>query len=769
LTQPALKLMNLLPTDLGRPIGDLKANVDVPDLEALIAEVIDEMQPREREVRDREGRRYSLRVHPYRTGDNKIDGAVLVLLDIEVLKRSQEEASEARDYAQAIIATVREPLLVLDEKLRVLMANAAFYRIFDVQPAETEGCLLFDLGNRQWNIPPLRKVLEEVLPRALAFDDFEVQHSFPRVGQKTMLLNARGLYRAPHPALILLAIEDISARRQAEAALRNSEERLSLAIHGTSMGTWDLDLQTGKAIWSETHFRIFGYEPAPGGEATAEMRRERVHPDDREGVQRSIEEAKRNRTRYASEHRILRAGDGETRWLSVFGRFIYAEAGEAHLFVGILHDITERRETKALSHQASHDSLTGLINRAELERRLERVLAGADARAPHTLLYLDLDQFKVVNDTCGHAAGDALLRQLPGVLERPLRKRDTLARLGGDEFGILLEHCPEARGLRIAQQLVEDLQAFPFAWEDKSFTVGASIGLVEIPAGGDTLAVVMSAADRACYAAKDKGRNRVHVYAASDEELRQREGEMQWIPRLRRALEEDRFHLYVQPVVALKDHGADTEYSEVLVRLADEQGGLQLPGVFIPAAERYQQMGTLDRWVVRAALSHLAAPGNGMHYGINLSAQSLSEAGFLDFVLGQLDAAGALPGQIVFEITETAAITDRKHALRFMGAIKERGCRFALDDFGSGLASFGYLKTLPVDYLKIDGHFVKDISTDPFDDAAVQAIQGIAQTLGLRTIAESVESQAILERVRAIGVDCAQGYAIATPQPLPGP
>jgi two-component system, chemotaxis family, CheB/CheR fusion protein len=636
LTPPARKIMNLLPADLGRPIGHLKANVDVPDLEALIADVIEEMQPRQREVHDREGRRYELRVHPYRTDDNKIDGAVLLLLDIEDLKRSQEEASEARDFAQAIVATVREPLIILDGELRVVTANAAFYRTFGVQSAETQARLIYDLGNQQWDIPALRKLLERVLTHEQPFEGFELQHSFPEIGQKTMRLNARGLYRADRPSLILLAIEDVTGSKEAEK----------------------------------------------------------------------------------------------------------------------------------LNYQATHDALTGLVNRAELERRLERVLTGADIRDPHALLYLDLDQFKLVNDTCGHMAGDALLRQLPAVLERPLRKRDTLARLGGDEFGVLLEHCPEEHALRIAQDLVQVIQEFPFAWEDKRFTVGASIGLVAIPAGGDTLAEIMSAADRACYAAKDKGRNRVHVYAASDEELRQRRGEMQWIPRLHRALAEDRFRLYAQPVVALKDHGLKVEYSEVLLRLADEQGGLLLPGVFIPAAERYQQMRAVDRWVVRTALSSLASRDASVRYGINVSAQSLCDARFLDFVVGQLDAAGVPPGQICFEITETAAITDLKHALKFMGALKERGCRFALDDFGSGFASFGYLKTLPVDYLKIDGHFVQDLPADPFDDAVVQAIQRIAVALGLRTIAESVESEAILERVKAIGIDFAQGYTLAVPKPL---
>ncbi|MGH8577564.1 MAG: EAL domain-containing protein, partial [Gammaproteobacteria bacterium] len=579
LTPSARKVMNLLPADLGRPIGHLRATVDSPDLEALIAEVMEKVQPREREVRDREGRRYALRVHPYRTDDNKIDGAVLVLLDIEDLKRSQEEVREARDFAQAIVETVREPLTILDGELRVVTANAAFYRTFGVRPAETLERPIYDLGDRQWDIPALRRLLEQVLPHDKAFEGFEVQHHFPQIGLKIMLLNARGLYRADRPSLILLAIEDVTGSKEAEK----------------------------------------------------------------------------------------------------------------------------------LSYQATHDSLTGLVNRAELERRLERVLTGGDTRDPHALLFLDLDQFKLVNDTCGHMAGDALLRQLPAVLERPLRKRDTLARLGGDEFGVLLEHCPEEHALRIAQDLVQAIQEFPFVWEDKRFTIGASIGLVAIPAGGDTLAEIMSAADRACYAAKDKGRNRVHVYAASDEELRQRQGEMQWIPRLHRALAEDRFRLYAQPVVALKDHGPEVEYSEILLRLADEHAGLLLPGVFIPAAERYQQMRAVDRWVVRTALSSLVARDASVCYGINVSAQSLCDARFLDFVVGQLDAAGVPPGQICFEITETAAITDLKHALKFMGALKERGCRFALDDFGSGFASFGYLKTLPVDYLKIDGHFVKDI------------------------------------------------------------
>ncbi len=638
LTPGARKIMNLLPSDLGRPIGDLKANVDVPDLEALIGEVIEEVQVRERDVRGRDGRWYTMRVHPYRSADNKINGAVVVLLDIDEIKRYQEELREERDYAQAIVDTVREPLIILDGELRVMTANATFYRTFAVQPAETLERLIYDLGNHQWDIPALRRLLEQVLPQEQAFEGFEVRHQFPRIGHKSMILNARRLYRADRPSLILLAIEDDTGNREAEK----------------------------------------------------------------------------------------------------------------------------------LSYQATHDPLTGLINRDEFERRLQRVLGTAETEDPHALLYLDLDQFKLVNDTAGHSAGDELLRQLAAVLEAKTRKRDTLARLGGDEFGALLEHCAPEQALRIARGLVQAVQEFDFVWEAKRFTVGVSIGLVSIPEGGETLPEVLSAADRACYAAKDKGRNRVHVYAASDEELAQRKGEMQWIPRLHQALAQDRFRLYAQPVVSLTGPERAVEYQEVLLRLADDEKSMLLPGAFIPAAERYQQMQALDRWVVQTALANLGAHGDSVRYGINVSGQSLGDEAFLDYVTEQLERSGVAPAKVCFEITETAAITDLRHALRFMNAFQARGCRFALDDFGSGLSSFGYLKTLPVDYLKIDGRFVQDITEDRFDLAIVQAVQQIGRVLGIKTIAESAETEPILERLRAIGVDYAQGYAIARPGPLPG-
>jgi diguanylate cyclase (GGDEF)-like protein/PAS domain S-box-containing protein len=434
----------------------------------------------------------------------------------------------------------------------------------------------------------------------------------------------------------------------------------------------------------------------------------------------------------------------------------------------VFRDVTEaRRAERQLSYQASHDALTGLVNRREFERRLERILATALPNEAHAVVYLDLDQFKVVNDTCGHVAGDELLRQVGAALVSQVRKRDTLARLGGDEFGVLLEHCQQGQALRIAHQMREAVQDLRFVWQDRGFTIGASIGLVPIGPGVDTLATVFRAADDACYAAKEQGRNRVHLYQPDDHELAQRHGEMQWVPRIQEALVNNRFSLFYQPIIPLGQEGRP--HGEVLLRLFDRNGDLILPGAFIPAAERYNQMQAIDRWVIRSVFAALRGPDTALPSGsiaINLSGQSLGDRQFLEFVEEQIEACAVVLERICFEITETAAISNLSLAKRFFSALKPRGCRFALDDFGSGLSSFAYLKTLSVDFLKIDGGFVKDMMRDPIDHAMVEAIHSIGHVMGLQTIAESVEDERILAQLKAIGVNYAQGYAVGTPRPL---
>jgi len=432
--------------------------------------------------------------------------------------------------------------------------------------------------------------------------------------------------------------------------------------------------------------------------------------------------------------------------------------GDSIGVVLVFRDVTqERKLAQQLSHQATHDTLTGLVNRPEFERRLSHLLESANPHAPHALLYLDLDQFKVVNDTCGHAAGDDLLRKISALLRTKLRARDTLARLGGDEFGVLLEHCSATEAERIANSLRELLQGFRFGWNDTSFTIGVSIGLVPITQAGETLAGVFSAADSSCYAAKEKGRNRVHVYQAGDTMLAQRDGEMRWMPRIQQALADERFRLYYQPIVPVDSDAPDGVHGEILLRMLDEAGHIVLPGAFLPAAERYGLMLGLDRWVVRKSLEALSAvpkiDGN-VTFSINISRQSLGAAEFLGFVTDQIAATRVAPGKLCFEITETSAVADLTHALSFIDTLKGLGCRFALDDFGTGLSSFSYLKTLPVDYLKIDGGFV------------TEAVHHVGHMMGLKTVAEWVESREILLKLRQIGVNYGQGYALGYPQPL---
>ncbi|MBI2311822.1 MAG: EAL domain-containing protein [Betaproteobacteria bacterium] len=436
-------------------------------------------------------------------------------------------------------------------------------------------------------------------------------------------------------------------------------------------------------------------------------------------------------------------------------------------------DVGESRKmAHQLSWQATHDSLTGLVNRAEFERRLDALVeeANTDGTA-HALLYLDLDQFKVVNDTCGHVAGDELLRQLAALLHGSIRDSDTLARLGGDEFGVLLHGCPLERALIVGEGLRQTLTEFRFAWQEKAFVIGISIGVVAIAGGGLHRPGILAAADAACYSAKDKGRNRIQAYLPDDTELAQRRGEMQWVSRLTRAFEEDRFTLYCQRIQAILDGAPQETHYEVLVRMVDEEGRHVPPMAFIPAAERYGLMPAIDRRVVALAFEachELAASIRGPlpMLCVNVSGASLNDEQFLYFVQERLLHHRAPASMICFEITETAAIANLTRASRLIRELRQAGFKFALDDFGSGLSSFAYLKNLPVDFLKIDGSFVKDMAADLIDRAMVNAINDIGHVMGIKTIAEWVENEETLAMLRRMGVDYAQGYGIEMPRPL---
>lgn len=430
-------------------------------------------------------------------------------------------------------------------------------------------------------------------------------------------------------------------------------------------------------------------------------------------------------------------------------------------------DVTEQRKlTQKLAYQAAHDSLTGLLNREEFENRLNKILVSTRTHDTHALLYLDLDQFKVINDTCGHGAGDELLRQVTALLHSKLRARDTLARLGGDEFGIILEHCPENEALQVANVLRELVESFRYQWQDKTFTIGVSIGLFPIKHDNGGLESALSAADSACFAAKEQGRNRVHVYQTDDNLLQKRSGEMQWLPRLQKAVADNRLQLLFQPIITLSDDDAFDEHGEFLLRLQGENDQLILPGSFLPSAERYHQMLIIDRWVIEQSLQLLKTRQKDHFnalYAINLSAHALGNEDFLEFVIDHIKAYHNNPATICFEITENVALADLQHVMNFIVTLKELGCRFSMDDFGSGLSSFGYLKNIPLDYLKIDGRLVKGVLTDPIDRAMVESINHIGHVMGLKTIAEWVEDAQTTELLKEIGVDYVQGNGIAEP------
>ncbi|WP_018954933.1 EAL domain-containing protein [Thioalkalivibrio sulfidiphilus] len=438
-----------------------------------------------------------------------------------------------------------------------------------------------------------------------------------------------------------------------------------------------------------------------------------------------------------------------------------------------LEDATEYRSLSTqLQYQVTHDALTGLLNRRELLIRLEQALR--QARHGHNtgaMLYIDLDQFKVINDTSGHTAGDELLRQISSLLTGAIRQGDALARLGGDEFAVILNDCPASEIMDTADQLRTHIAEHVFRWEDKTYNVTASIGVVPINRESGNVITVMSAADTACHSAKDKGRNRIHAFKLDDTSMIRRQGEMRWVARIHQAVQEGRFSLFaqtIQPVeTAGKERGA---HLEMLIKMQGEGDELIPPGVFLPAAERYNLSGTIDRWVLQHTFSWIADAGLDANRlslcAINLSGHSVGDPAFLDYVVSQLKRHALPPTLICFEITETVAIANLNLARTMMETLGGMGCRFALDDFGSGMSSFGYLRTLPVDYLKIDGLFVKDIAKDTTDLALVRSINDIAHVMGKRTIAEFVESQEILDHLQEMGVDYAQGNFIAEPVPV---
>jgi diguanylate cyclase (GGDEF)-like protein/PAS domain S-box-containing protein len=565
-------------------------------------------------------------------------------------------------------------------------------------------------------------------------------------------------------------ITDITDRKRAETRVFEEKERAQVTLQSIGDGVITTDADGIVDYINPVAQDLTGWDMRSARDAAVTDIMMIVNEHTRATVENPVIRClKEGRVVTLAENSVLITKDGDEVPIQDSAAPIRDRIGNIIGSVMVFHDVSkETRLFRQLSYQASHDTLTGLINRREFENCLIGAMEQTrdNPEETHALLYVDLDQFKVVNDTFGHTAGDALLRQLSEQIQANIRSTDLLARLGGDEFGILLERCSEERAMEVAEDIRGSIEGYRLEWKDSFTTVRCSIGVVVVSSENADVASAMSSADVACYSAKDMGRNKVHLYKDSDASLRHEE--MKWVSRITSAVEEDRFELFFQPIIGIGEKNSNRRgHYELLLRMRDEEGRLVGPDQFIPAAERYSLMSTLDRWVIHEALTELADRNDSGEarytLAINLSGTSLSEDRFLEFVIDELEKQKLPNGAICFEITETAAISNLSHVVHFMQELKKLGCKFSLDDFGSGLSSFTYLKNLPVDYLKIDGQFISNVAEDSVDESMVKAISEVGHAMGIETIAERVETKQVLDKLGSLGVEFAQGYFIARP------
>lgn len=586
-----------------------------------------------------------------------------------------------------------------------------------------------------------------------------------------MSSRAKGVLDTNGRLLRLLGVEvDITERKLYEEALFREKESAQITLQSIGDGVITTDAEGTVEYINPVAEELTGWKVDDASGLPIDEIFRGFHEETCEPLENPLVVAvRRDRAIKSVRPTLLIRRDGNEIYIESTASPIRSGKGLVTGGVLVFHDVSESRElNRRLSYHASHDILTGLVNRREFESRLERALKSAKAReTSYALVYLDLDQFKIVNDSCGHSAGDALLGQLGALLKSKIRWRDTLARLGGDEFGVLLESCSLDEAMQTAEALRLAIGDYKFLWDDRTFRLGVSIGVVPITADTEDVAGLLSAADSACSAAKEAGRNRIHSFQENDIDLMRRRRELQWAARISNALEENRFELFRQTIQPLQSDEDGAHY-EILLRMRDENGGIISPGLFIEAAERFDKTPEIDRWVIRSAFRWLVSEADERERlalcSINLSGKSLGDEKFLPFVIDQFQMSGLDATKVCFEITETAAIASYSQANRFINALKELGCKFALDDFGTGLSSFGYLKHFPVDFLKIDGSFVKEILHDPIDREMVRSINEIGHLTGKQTIAEFAENEEIITMLRGMGIDYAQGYGVAEPK-----
>ncbi len=659
-----------------------------------------------------------------------------------------------------------------DRELRFTSALGAALASVGLSADKISGRHLFDhYGTRDLSFPPIRAHLQALSGEPVSFEHEVMGRLFHG---RVEPLREQGDRGERIVGTVCVAF-DVTERKLAEDALHWEKERAQVTLASIGDGVIRADASGKIDYLNPVAEKLTGWrsEKALGLPVTEvfrvvdEVTRQPL-PDP---LERCLTEGK---VVESPGHALLLSEDGKEYSVRDTAAPIRDRYGNVLGAVLVFKDVTQLRGMeREMIYLASHDALTGLINRREFEVRLKRAIRTSRAeQRHHVLLYLDLDQFKIINDTCGHLVGDEMLKQITALLRSRVRRSDTLARLGGDEFGVLLEDCPLDQARQIAEEIRRSVRDFRFCWKDQIFEVGVSAGFVPINGDGGDLAQVMSAADAALYVAKDTGRNRIHEYEPDDTLVAERYGEMQWIHRIQRALEEKRFRLFYQLIQPLGTELAGRELlCEVFLRMLDPDGTVIEPSAFMSAAERYHLIGDLDRWVVRTAFHALSEAqrrevSRPVLFALNISAQSLADEAFLTYVLAEIESSHVDPRRLCFEITETAAISKLDSAIRFIGALKVKGCRFVLDDFGSGLSSFAYLKDLSMDFLKIDGEFVQNMMEDRVKRAMVESINQIGHVMGLQTIAEWVENRQTMEALREMGVDYAQGYWLCRPQPL---
>jgi diguanylate cyclase (GGDEF)-like protein/PAS domain S-box-containing protein len=689
----------------------------------------------------------------------------------DALTQRDTALRQRENAVEQLVDTLPEVVLLHDE--RVLYANRSAGELLGVDAGQLSGRGVTDLIRPAYRAMT-RKMIDKLLAGEPAGEDLEIQ--LINGGERGSWVQlSSGLVDYRGKQTILSIARDIGYRKSIEATLGRSKQQAQYTLESIGEGVITTDTDGLIDYMNAAAEQLTGAtREAAAGKRLSDIVR-LVDEQDRRDLGDPVGRSLTDRRRVSIGRRALMIqADGE-RELSVEltaspikGPDDEAAAG----VVVIMHDVTEIRGlTQKMSYQAAHDPLTGLINRREFERRMEQSLGKVrDDGVAHVLCYLDLDRFKAVNDTCGHLAGDNLLREIAGLIKEQVRQSDTVARLGGDEFGLLLTRCPLEKARQIADDVCRAVRDHRFVWQDKIFTVGVSIGLVEVGRDGASISDLLAAADSACYVAKQQGRGQVHVYSAQDEAAARQRGEIHWLQQLQTALKEDRFEIFTQPIIAVTGRVDMGPAVEVLLRLRDDDGGLVLPGRFMKAAERYQLMGGIDRWVVQASL---AAVGQGTirlprgrSCAINLSAQTLGDESFLEFVVECLDHSQVDPAQVCFEMSESAVLADLQRARRFIAVLHGLGCQFGIDDFGSGVGSLASLRGLTIDFLKIDGAYTHELATDTMNYQVVAAVTQLARTVGFQVIAEQVEQQADFDALRDLKVDFIQGHFVDRPAPL---